>query len=296
LGYYYDDFMGCDSSLNSYFVYNADNFDGAANYGYGANPPMCNVTFLKGPLTDSADGLDNNHNNIIDEPNEPHGLSSFVFIYKSSASPTDDPFLPFQFYNYMRALKQDGDHITYGDDGYNTENAPTNYMFSGIPYSSGWTMDDYYTNVESRGVGSSGPFTFAPGESQTIDFAYIFTRDSLNPNGLTTSVAKNTADVQKIIAGFNSGNYPCLTVSLSENVALENPLTLYPNPATNILYANPSLQGKPFEVYRSNGQLIKAGIYNANGISLRGMSNELYLLRIIDNAKSFTGRFIKLKD
>jgi hypothetical protein len=291
-----DDGIGCDSMLNTYFGYNLDN-DDDGNWGYGLNPPMMNVSILKGTEALPFDNLDNNHNGIIDEPNEDNGMSSFVNIMKGSTHLDSPPPTTAAYYYYLKALNAFGDSITYGGTGYgNPAGTPgIKYMLSGTPYGSGWIIQTpqwYYP----RGLGSSGPFTIAPGESQTIDFAYIFTRDSLNPNGITTSVAKNTADVQKIIAGFNSGNYPCLTVSLPENIVLENQLTLYPNPATDILYASPTLQGKQFEVYRSNGQLIKTGIYSTNGISLRGMSNQLYLLRIIDSQKSYTGRFIKLKD
>ena len=69
----------------------------------------------------------------------------------------------------------------------------------------GWTMPNAgFSPEEVRGVLSSGKFTIAPGEERTIDFAYVWTRDTSAPNGLTTSIAKNTADLTKVRQWFNA--------------------------------------------------------------------------------------------
>jgi hypothetical protein len=145
-----------------------------------------------------------------------------------------------------------------------------------------------------RGIGAAGPFTIAPGEVQTIDFAYIFTRDSLNPNGITTSVAKNTADIQKIIAGFNSGNYPCLTVSLPENSNRNNSITLYPNPASSRIFIKGDLRNSNYEIFNITGQLVRNGTINETGIDIHSFQPGIYLFKLRNEKGVFTARFVKL--
>ena len=63
----------------------------------------------------------------------------------------------------------------------------------------------------------------------------MFTRDTSAPNGLTTSIAKNTADLIKVRQWFDSNNFPtCFNVGVDE-IKTEEQLVVYPNPATNVL-------------------------------------------------------------
>ena len=66
LGYYLDDYVGCDVSLGLGFCYNGDAEDEGAQ-GYGFNPPAIGVDFFQGPLSDLNDGLDNDRDGLIDE-------------------------------------------------------------------------------------------------------------------------------------------------------------------------------------------------------------------------------------
>lgn len=74
LGYFNDDYVGCDVNRGLGFCYNGDNFDETAA-GYGANPPSIGVDFFSGPAADlelvfdgkPADGIDNDGDGEVDE-------------------------------------------------------------------------------------------------------------------------------------------------------------------------------------------------------------------------------------
>jgi hypothetical protein len=86
-------------------------------------------------------------------------------------------------------------------------------MFSGVPYGPGWTEFNASIPVgDRRFIMSSGPFSLASGDTATLDFAYIFTWDSLNPNGLNTSIARNQADLDRVQYWFDNDNFPSCEV------------------------------------------------------------------------------------
>ena len=297
LGNASDDYIGCDSSLNSFFAYNGDNIDDGGG-GYGLNPPMMSVTILQGPQAPANDNYDNNHNGITDEPGERIGMSNFLTYIGANNIIYSNPDQASDYYNYLRSIWQDGRPMTIGGRGIDLNGVLTNYQYHTAPYEPiGWNMVNAGILPDDvRGVGSSGPFTIAPNEEQTFDFAYIFTRDSLNPNGLNTSVAKNKADVQKVIDGFNAGNYPCRSSFVSEDPDEPFDFTIYPNPVQNNLFINWQLAGSPYEIYSYNGQLVRTGTYSFSGIPVEDLASELYLLRVTKDSKSHTKRFIKISN
>jgi len=140
-----DDLVGCDTLPDNTgkprslgFVYNSNNNDG----GYGSNPPALGFDFFKGPVGDSGDTL---------------GLSSFNKYINGT-----DPASTAETYNYMRGLLPDGSPVI---DPNGTE---TKYQVAGDPVSPG-PLDWLDNNpADRRMMLSSGPFTMAPGDTQTI--------------------------------------------------------------------------------------------------------------------------------
>jgi len=168
VGFYDDDYVGCDVSRGLGYTFNGDNFDedGASAQGYGENPPAVGVDFFEGPYQD-ADAIDNigpvydsatgNYispsvndaiagkgivyrgigtgysDNIVD--NERFGMRRFTYYDKLSAPPHTDPSTASQFYNYMRGVWQDGSEIYYGGAGYTGSPGVTtieaDYLFPG---------------------------------------------------------------------------------------------------------------------------------------------------------------------
>ena len=74
LGFYNDDYVGCDTIRGLGICYNGDNFDDGIT-GYGANPPSVGVDFFEGPKADLemifgsglGDGIDNDGDGQTDE-------------------------------------------------------------------------------------------------------------------------------------------------------------------------------------------------------------------------------------
>ncbi|MEP7168409.1 MAG: T9SS type A sorting domain-containing protein, partial [Bacteroidota bacterium] len=296
LGYYKDDFIGCDSTLDAGFAYNGDAVDDLPD-GYGANPPMENVIVLKGPLADSADGLDNNHNGITDEPGERCSMNHFMYYYNSGDPIMGEPVTPSDYYNYMRSLWKDSSYVL------DCNSNITNYMFNGEPYSGTGCTETNFGNIpdDRRFEMSSGPFSLAPGQETTIDFAYVFTWDSTAANGLTTSIAKNISGLQKIKHWFDTDSFPsCLLLNVGTNqIEKENTsFNIQPNPAHDKLYVqlfHPDFIGRKsfYDVIDLFGRTILTGKLNSDNINIRQLPEGLYILQIQSGEKFYRKKFVK---
>jgi hypothetical protein len=194
LGYYLDDYVGCDVGLGLGFCYNGDAEDeGAA--GYGFNPPAIGVDFFQGPIADVGDGVDNNRDGTVDEEGEQIIMSKFVY-YNNDFTVTGNPESGTDIYNYLRGIWKDNVPMTYGGDGHGGGNGTTtdecNFMFPG-------TSDAAFTGQEwtevtagnvpadRRFLQSAGPFTLEPGAVNTITTGVVWARAS--SGGAAASVA-----------------------------------------------------------------------------------------------------------
>ncbi|MDG2138784.1 MAG: T9SS type A sorting domain-containing protein [Flavobacteriales bacterium] len=194
LGYYLDDYVGCDVNLGLGFCYNGDAEDeGAA--GYGFNPPAIGVDFFQGPLADPNDGIDNDRDGTIDELNEQIIMSKFVY-YNNDFTVIGNPSEGTHFYNYLRGIWKDNVPMTYGGDGHGSGQGTTtdlcNFMFPG-------TSDDAFAGTEwteqtagnipadRRFLQSAGPFTLQPGAVNEITTGVVWAR--AKSGGQTASIA-----------------------------------------------------------------------------------------------------------
>ena len=193
LGYYLDDYVGCDVSLGLGFCYNGDAEDEGAN-GYGFNPPAIGVDFFQGPLADPLDGIDNNRDGTIDEPGEQIIMSKFVY-FNNDATVTGNPNSGTDFYNYLQGIWKDNVPMTFGGDGHGggigSTTTECNFMFPG-------TSDDAFIGQEwteltagnipadRRFVQSAGPFTLQPGAVNEITTGVVWAR--AKSGGQTASV------------------------------------------------------------------------------------------------------------
>ena len=193
LGYYLDDYVGCDVGLGLGFCYNGDAED-EGGQGYGFNPPAIGVDFFQGPIADEADGIDNDRDGVIDEEGEQIIMSKFVY-YNNDFTVTGNPESGTDIYNYLRGIWKDNVPMTYGGDGHGGGAGSTttlcNFMFPGTSDASfpgqEWT-EQTANNIpaDRRFLQSAGPFTLEPGAINTITTGVVWAR--AKSGGQTASI------------------------------------------------------------------------------------------------------------
>ncbi len=187
MGYYADDYIGCDVQRGLGYIYNADNFDetvGGVN-GYGAYVPALGCDFFQGPLADVGNGVDDNHDGHIDELGEQMGMTIFNYFNNSFAGvpiQQTDPQNATQYYQYMTGFWRDGTPFTCGGNAYGGA-IPTKYVYPADTYTSGpcggatWTEATAgNTPNDRRFMQSSGPFSLKPGAVNYITFGLPWAR------------------------------------------------------------------------------------------------------------------------
>jgi len=193
LGYYLDDYVGCDVNLGLGFCYNGDAEDEGGS-GYGFNPPAIGVDFFQGPLADPNDGIDNDRDGVVDEIGEQIIMSKFVY-YNNDFTVTGNPENGTDIYNYLRGIWKDNVPMTFGGDGHGSGQGSTtqecNFMFPG-------TSDDQFPGQEwteqtagnipadRRFLQSAGPFTLLPGAVNEITTGVVWAR--AKSGGQTASI------------------------------------------------------------------------------------------------------------
>tara|TARA_B100001142_G_scaffold140769_1_gene142151 strand:+ start:9498 stop:10946 length:1449 start_codon:yes stop_codon:yes gene_type:complete len=167
LGYYTDDYIGCNVPLNLGYTFNGDTLDEGAN-GYGINPPAQGLVYL---------------NSIMEK---------FVY-YNNDFTNTGNPESDYDYYNYLRGIWKDNVPMTFGGDGHGSGNGATNntcsYMFPDATDPSfpteAWTDSSAgNTPADRRMLMSTGPMDLDIGDSYIFDYAFVFAWDSINGNSL----------------------------------------------------------------------------------------------------------------
>lgn len=278
IGYFNDDFVGCDTTTNRYFGYNGDNFDGEIGYsfGYGANPPVQSVTLLNQQL---------NH---------------FMYYNNDSNPINGNPRFDSDHYNYLRGRWRNESFLTYGGDGTNQRNPKVSFMFPGDPITGiGWSEVNNMAatpNIpaDRRGLGSFGPFNFAPGQEITFTTASTFSRGSSNMN----SVALAQKDAQAVKHFFET--QPLKPKQNSKRA--QQKLVLYPNPASDLLqFQVPAaclykpvtitiIDATGREVLKNNALPTRAD----HSLNISGLTKGVYQVSFTANNQHFTSRLVKL--
>lgn len=208
LGFYNDDYVGCDTLRGLGFAYNGDADDNANSGGYGLNPPAIGVDFFQGPIADPNDGIDNDKDGLIDELDingidddddglideddeiyERWAMSKFVY-YNNDFTLTGNPQTAGHYYGYMTGFWKDGSPIVKDySQGYSPGGSypRTNYMFPTYPgsacsYAAPATGDVWTEKTagnppaDRRLLQSAGPFTLRPGAVNEIVTGVVWAR------------------------------------------------------------------------------------------------------------------------
>ena len=236
-----DDLTGCDSLGNLFFCYNGDNDDSQ----YGATPPAIGYKILYGPLVPSPEDTAIFDGRTVADYRNLGMASSMKYVGGA------DPANYNETYNIMRGL------LMNGSDYINPSNGNvTKFMLSGDPISG--TGDVDFSPGNRLMMGSCGPFTFNPGDSQYVlaKLAIGLGSDRLNSITILKAILNEPYDFPSGVDDENPKLMP-ERVQLGQN---------YPNPfnhATVIDYSIPRLSHVSITVYDILGRevttLIDAG-------------------------------------
>jgi hypothetical protein len=181
-----DDYVGCDTLIDLGFCYNADNDDGQ----YGAGPPAMGCDFFQGPLIETGDNADTARmwdTTWVGYQNM--GLTSFNKYINGT-----DPDNFDETYGFMRGLTKAGEPYVYNND-------TLMFVLSGDPVAGVGDLDE--APADRRWMQTTGPITFAPGDSTEILCAMIVGQGANNLSSLTV-VKQLDKFAQKLYEeGFN---------------------------------------------------------------------------------------------
>jgi hypothetical protein len=288
IGYKFDDYIGCDTSLQAYFAYNGRPNDGNNEAeSYGNQSPALGVTFL---------------NNTLD---------AFIEIRNSPSAQTGEPVSPPEYLNYMHAIWRDGTPLTHGGTGY-TAASPlperVMHLYSGdLNENNSWT--EFTANggspndpFDRRGLGTTFIERLSPGESVCFDLAIVFAQAKENswPNGSVNLLKQLIAEVRD----FYNENIPldCRDIILTlipEKMNTKHPtLYCYPNPATSLLTVSfkSNAPNNNFQIFDMFGRVVMDGVFTnlPATIDLKGLSKGIYIIAVSDNDLVLTQKIVKI--
>lgn len=306
LGNASDDYVGCDVGRDLGYVYNGDPDDDGGG-GYGLLPPACGVDFLQGPLADSSDGIDNNHNGVIDELGEVCLMSSFMYYNNVNGTPTGNPNNTLDYYNYLKSTWIDGTPVTYGGNGKGSGPGatitPTTFMYPNNTnplFSTPWTMGNSSIQASDvRFIVSSGPFTMQPGEVCYMTNAVVWARTNTTGNPLpSVSELQAASDVVQL---FFDSCFNFSAISGIENQDEISGIEISPNPfrtSCNIDFKRSSLLEAEVSVFSLSGKLISISKYtNLSSVITIGdnLKEGVYIINIKEGNRSYSQKVVKIE-
>ena len=199
-----DDYVGCDSTRNLMYIYNADNYDEAVtgSQGYGVNPPAAGVVCLS------------------------HDMTSMVSFSNGASFPQGAPSNELESYHAMLGYYSDQSPIL--DDN----NQSTKFQYSGNPNNSGEWSEYSVSNIpgDRRSVMSSQQYLLNYQDRIFMTYAVLYDRSGTNNlenvNGLLS-----TADLVQAFYDANLDDV-CDPSVMSVDEINEIEFSLYPNPST----------------------------------------------------------------
>lgn len=179
LGYYKDDFIGCDTSRGLGILYNGKSTDGnGAPAEYGSTVPMVGVDFFKGPIKtyDSAGFT----------VQRELKMEAFTYYNNTGSATIGNPQNGVQIYNYMTGTTRSGEFFSRDFNGAGTPSQAfgsgprTKFVFTGDadPSKGEWsecTCGNAYD--DRRFVHSSGAFKLLPGVVNDITIGVVWVAD-----------------------------------------------------------------------------------------------------------------------
>jgi hypothetical protein len=198
LGYYGDDYIGCDSSNSLAYYYNGDDNDeaGMGSIGYGIHPPAFGVMSLKQPMT------------------------RFSYIPSTISTNMD-------MYNLMTG------HWTDGTVWTNLSGAQTNYIYSGNPIDlvNGDTEIEANNPPGDRRILLTNNFdTLFPNDVLELSYAIVYQDNGVSAFANANDLINNASLVQTYYDANLSASCLGLMAGITENTSFAEFL-IEPNPS-----------------------------------------------------------------
>lgn len=304
LGNAMDDYVECDVDRSMFFVYNGNDFD----QKYMDNPGAQAVVLLKGAKQDD-DGLDNNvgigpgetingvgfGDGIAD--NEHWGMEYFQYYTNTFGSVLSDPQVEWEYDYYLSGKWKDGTSIVYGGNGHHTSvppnPIPTKYMFpdqsdsqfygtAGVSVPA-WNDPSVQMFGDRRGVASTGPMTFAPGDAIELTYAFVLGRD-YSITGANAGVDNMLERVDSVRSYYSNGKLSACGFPLNtEEIDDANEVKVYPNPTSGVV--NIVLENNEevyIELIDGTGKVLwsQKGSQMNTAINMRQFSNGIYFIKV----------------
>jgi hypothetical protein len=317
-GYIYDDYLSSDVKRNSVISYNGLPEDGSGQpYAYGEHPPAQSFTILRGPKADE-DDKDNVANpsgdyyngygledGVID--NERYGLSyaSHLSLDGTFGEPSYWAVVTVEdMYNRMLGKWNDGNPMFYGGNAHPDAGGVGNecrFVFPGDSdpdhfgtYGEGPGVEPFISGVEwdesqaENGVGdrrmiaSTGAFTFAPGDKQDVDLAYVFARNMDNDISSVELLEERIDDLFEEVEQFDLLALKDIYLHEHEQTVFDE-FIVFPNPVQNELKIRSNTEiGSDlyYKVIDITGKEVSTGMLYKNTIPVENLRNGIYILQM----------------
>jgi hypothetical protein len=220
-----DDFVGTDTARRMVYTYNANPFDAIC----GALPPAVGYAYLQTPTVASAsDSAYFGNRWIKGKRNIPVNAS---YYFTNGDATVYDPVMgsitgSTQFYNFMRGRIGASGQIYSDPSGVGTY-----FPLSGDPVTNNGWVDGILFPMADRRMGiSSGPISFAPGDTQEVVFAEI-AADASPATGSLTAIVNLRKNCDSIRAEYYS--LANMSTGIKDKNSLARKFALsqnYPNP------------------------------------------------------------------
>ncbi len=287
IGYPKDDYVGCDTALQTYFGYNGDNFDETAEgaKGYGNNPPCQAITFLNQTMS-----------NFKSFNNTPGGLEAIT-----------DPQIASEYYNVMHNIFCIDTAQNYWGWQPPDTTYCTSFLYSGYPSDSTAFSETGLANVpyDRRGMGTTGPYTLSLGQYISLDIAYITVDSGAAKSGGFPNI-DNMFQVVPLIRDYFNSHHPQdghdLALGIDEqqknNPASTPQFSVYPNPTTDKLTFTTNLTNTTLtlDILDINGRLLQTSLCNGSRkvLDVSNYKKGVYIIKVRSAEQSSFVKFIKL--
>ena len=247
------------------------------------------------------------------------GMQRFIMTNNSNSGVPfymTDPLYAPDYYQTLQGLWRDGSPMTYGGNGHPSTGGygpVCHFMFPGMTDicdwgtmgqppngSKNWTEKTAANNpFDRRGVISSGPFTFKPGDIQELNVAFAWARN-YTPGDTTRSIPKLGVVVDSLRSAFNAnrvpGGDPIYGIDQGPERS-QKVLKIYPNPAIDQLVVEPGsiCPDSKLVIYDIHGlEVLKQAVAGKQTrISISRLPSGVYYVRVVNDQDVEIGKLIK---